>query len=173
MHTCTDEYIDILIWLTYLNKKEYYFLLKIIFYYFIFLLNKSGREMPNIEVPFTYLIKCQSKSSTHFFQVRRLGPYKMGHFNCFKNSRLQGSKNQKKPARQKTQTNEMKSDRQMIRCQTHPIWKVGRAYQLVTATVPPQQQQQLYSYAKLMQESGQLANLQCVVGYYYDCWTLF
>ena len=68
MHTCTDEYIDILIWLTYLNKKEYYFLLKIIFYYFIFLLDKSGREMPNIEVPFTYLIKCQIKSSNTFFK---------------------------------------------------------------------------------------------------------
>ena len=107
MHTCTDEYIDILIWLTYLNKKEYYFLLKIIFYYFIFLLNKSGREMPNIEVPFTYLIKCQSKSSNTFFKSDSLVLTKWAISTA---SKIVGNRGQrtKKPA---TRTNEMKSDR--------------------------------------------------------------
>ena len=41
----------------------------LLFHFFVFCyLDKSGREMPNIEVPFTYLNKSQSKGSNTFFK---------------------------------------------------------------------------------------------------------
>ena len=62
---------------------------------------------PNIEVPFTYLIKSQSKGSNTFFKSDSLVLTKWAISTA---SKIVGNRGQrtKKPA---TRTNEMKSDR--------------------------------------------------------------
>ena len=65
----------------------------------------------NIEVPFTYLNKSQSKGSNTFFKSDSLALTKRAISTASKIVGYRGQRTKKNPVRQKTQTNEMKSDR--------------------------------------------------------------